>query len=55
MDSKYRIELDENSKGSMAMNSYNNLSSLDTVIKVIGVGNGGYTRFRCRYRPREGC
>lgn len=41
MDSKYRIELDENSKGSMAMNSYNNLSSLDTVIKVIGVGNGG--------------
>ena len=41
MDSKYRIELDENSKGSMAMNFYNNLSSLDTVIKVIGVGNGG--------------
>lgn len=41
MDSKYRIELDEKSKGSMAMNSYNNLSSLDTVIKVIGVGNGG--------------
>ena len=41
MDSKYRIELDENSKGSISMNSYNNLSSLDTVIKVIGVGNGG--------------
>ena len=40
MDSKYRIEL-ENSKGSISMNSYNNLSSLDTVIKVIGVGNGG--------------
>ncbi|WP_295295095.1 cell division protein FtsZ [uncultured Brachyspira sp.] len=45
MDSKYRIELDENSKGSMAMNFYDYLS-LDTVIevtviKVIGVGNGG--------------
>ena len=51
MDSKYRIELDENSKGSISMNSYNNLSSLDTVIKVIGVGNiirHSNKSYRCR-------
>lgn len=39
MDSKYRIELADNSKGSANMNSFN--VSLGTVIKVIGVGNGG--------------
>lgn len=41
MDSKYRIELADNSKGiaNSNMNSINN--SLSTVIKVIGVGNGG--------------
>lgn len=37
MDSKYRIELADNSKGSSNMDS----NSLGTVIKVIGVGNGG--------------
>lgn len=41
MDSKYRIKLADNSKGiaNSNMNSINN--SLSTVIKVIGVGNGG--------------
>ena len=39
MDSKYRIELADNSKMSSNINSFN--VSLGTVIKVIGVGNGG--------------
>lgn len=38
MDSKYRIELADNSKGNANMNSLNDSG---TVIKVIGVGNGG--------------
>ena len=38
MDSKYRIELADNSKGNASMNSLNDSG---TVIKVIGVGNGG--------------
>lgn len=38
MDSKYRIELADNSKGNSNMNSLNDSG---TVIKVIGVGNGG--------------
>lgn len=39
MDSKYRIELADNSKMNSNINSFN--VSLGTVIKVIGVGNGG--------------
>lgn len=39
MDSKYRIELADNSKINSNINSFN--VSLGTVIKVIGVGNGG--------------
>lgn len=39
MDSKYRIELADNSKINSNINSFN--VSLVTVIKVIGVGNGG--------------
>ena len=39
MDSKYRIELADNSKMNSNINSFN--VSLVTVIKVIGVGNGG--------------
>lgn len=39
MDSKYRIELADNSKMNSNINSFN--FSLGTVIKVIGVGNGG--------------
>lgn len=39
MDSKYRIELADNSKMNSNINSFN--ISLGTVIKVIGVGNGG--------------
>ena len=39
MDSKYRIELADNSKTNSNINSFN--VSLGTVIKVIGVGNGG--------------
>ncbi|WP_288623287.1 cell division protein FtsZ [uncultured Brachyspira sp.] len=39
MDSKYRIELADNSKKNSNINSFN--VSLGTVIKVIGVGNGG--------------
>lgn len=39
MDSKYRIELADNSKMNSDINSFN--VSLGTVIKVIGVGNGG--------------
>ncbi|WP_432633096.1 cell division protein FtsZ [Brachyspira sp.] len=38
MDSKYRIELADNSKGNANINSLNDSG---TVIKVIGVGNGG--------------
>lgn len=38
MDSKYRIELADNSKGNASINSLNDSG---TVIKVIGVGNGG--------------
>lgn len=41
MDSKYRIELADNSKGSANSNTNSINSSLGTVIKVIGVGNGG--------------
>ncbi|EKV56774.1 cell division protein FtsZ [Brachyspira hampsonii 30446] len=41
MNPKYRIELADNNKGSEKMSFNNNSSSLDTVIKVIGVGNGG--------------
>ena len=39
MEAKYRIELADNSKGSANMNSL--LNDSGTVIKVIGVGNGG--------------
>ena len=39
MDSKYRIELADNLKMNSNINSFN--VSLGTVIKVIGVGNGG--------------
>ena len=39
MDAKYRIELADNSKMNSNINSFN--VSLGTVIKVIGVGNGG--------------
>ena len=39
MEAKYRIELADNSKGSAKMNSL--LNDSGTVIKVIGVGNGG--------------
>lgn len=39
MDSKYRIELADNSKMNSNINYFN--VSLGTVIKVIGVGNGG--------------
>lgn len=39
MDSKYRIELADNSKMNSNINSFN--VSLGTVIKVIGIGNGG--------------
>lgn len=39
MDSKYRIELADNSKMNSNINFFN--VSLGTVIKVIGVGNGG--------------
>ncbi len=41
MNPNYRIELADNIKGSEKMAFNNNSSSLDTVIKVIGVGNGG--------------
>ncbi len=41
MDSKYRIELADNSKGSANSNTNSINNSLGTVIKVIGVGNGG--------------
>ncbi|WP_300367913.1 cell division protein FtsZ [Brachyspira sp.] len=41
MNPNYRIELADNIKGSEKMIFNNNSSSLDTVIKVIGVGNGG--------------
>ena len=40
MNPNYRIELADNNKGREKM-TFNNGSSLDTVIKVIGVGNGG--------------
>ena len=40
MNPNYRIELADNNKGREKM-TFNNSSSLDTVIKVIGVGNGG--------------
>ena len=41
MNPNYRIELADNNKGRDKMASFNNGSSLDTVIKVVGVGNGG--------------
>ncbi|WP_295158120.1 cell division protein FtsZ [uncultured Brachyspira sp.] len=41
MNPNYRIELADNIKGNEKMIFNNNSSSLDTVIKVIGVGNGG--------------
>ncbi|CRF33844.1 cell division protein FtsZ [Brachyspira suanatina] len=41
MNPNYRIELADNMKGSEKMALKNDSSSLDTVIKVIGVGNGG--------------
>ena len=40
MNPNYRIELADNNKGREKM-TFNSGSSLDTVIKVIGVGNGG--------------
>ncbi|WP_157153928.1 cell division protein FtsZ [Brachyspira murdochii] len=40
MNPNYRIELADNNKGREKM-TFNNSPSLDTVIKVIGVGNGG--------------
>ena len=40
MNPNYRIQLADNNKGREKM-TFNNSSSLDTVIKVIGVGNGG--------------
>lgn len=40
MNPNYRIELAENNKGRDKM-TFNNASYLDTIIKVIGVGNGG--------------
>ena len=41
MNPNYRIELADNNKGREKM-TFNNASSLDnTIIKVIGVGNGG--------------
>ena len=41
MNPNYRIELADNMKGSEKMAFNNDSSSLDTVIKVIGIGNGG--------------
>lgn len=41
MNPNYRIQLADNMKGSEKMAFKNDSSSLDTVIKVIGVGNGG--------------
>ncbi|WP_295160722.1 cell division protein FtsZ [uncultured Brachyspira sp.] len=41
MNPNYRIELADNIKGSEKMSFNNNSLSLDTIIKVIGVGNGG--------------
>ncbi|KLI32591.1 cell division protein FtsZ [Brachyspira hyodysenteriae] len=41
MNPNYRIQLADNMKGSEKMAFNNDSSSLDTVIKVIGVGNGG--------------